>query len=260
MTTLTQPYMTIVSAYPRLPKINLRFRLLREGEITPAPKILRLYRSWREIAKLDLVFQAEDGEFSRALSVDLATLLNQGDWLACGLDDESPRKTRATYLALVESGTYTYNITNGEGGSVPGTPATLGAVVRVDGTPSNREVVVIEKPSDGQWRIAGYAPTIDGVADIELRVTDGVFYAMSVDELGAVFTADLAVTAGQTVRPSVFTGWLYRITEAGILPTTEPEWWAAEGQNPSRPLGTARAIAVRYYRPLAHGPVPVELT
>jgi len=46
---------------------------------------------------------------------------------------------------------------------------------------------------------------------------------------------------------------------AGTLPATEPEWWPIDGDNTPRDLGTARAVAVRYYRPLAHGPVPVEM-
>lgn len=260
MTTLAQSYKFTVSAYPYPPKINLRFRLLREGEVTATPKVLRIYRDWLTIGKLDLVFWAEDGEFTRALSVDLATLLNQGEWLSCGLDVAPPRKTRAVYLALVESGTYTYNITTGEGGGSVGSPATMVGLVRVDGISADREVVVVERPINGEWRLAGFGPTPGGSGVIDVRVTDGSIYAVGFDDWGTVFAADLAVTAGQTIRPSQFSGWLYRITEGGTLPSTEPEWWAAVGENPSRPLGTARAIAVRYHQPLAHGPLPVEIT
>lgn len=209
-----------------------------------------------------MVFWAEagGGEFTQPYSVDLAALLAQGEWLACAVDDAPPRKTRAVYLTLTESGTYTFNITNGEGGGgATGEPATLPASVKVGGVPASREVVVIEKPSDGQWRLAGYGPTPGGAGSIDVRVTDGSLYAIGLDDWGTVFTADLVVAVDQTIRPSLFTGWLYRITEAGTLPATEPDWWPAEGDNASRLLGTARAIAVRYYQPLAHGPLPVEL-
>lgn len=243
------------------PRVSVRFRLLREGEVTLGGKMLRLYRSWDSLAKLEAVFFAEqgEGEYTKSCSLDLATLLAQGDWLACALDDSAPRKTRSAYLSISEGGTFTFNITSGEGGGVTGDPATLPASVKVGGVPSSREVVVIEKPSDGQWRLAGYGPTPGGAGSIDVRVTDGSLYAIGLDDWGTVFTADLVVAVDQTIRPSVFAGWLYRITEAGTLPATEPEWWPAEGDNASRLLGTARAIAVRYYQPLAHGPLPVEL-
>lgn len=255
-------YSTVISSYSQPPTIVIRARLLREGEVTTTAKFLRLYRSRETIGKLEAVFWAEngDGEFTQTCTLDLATLLAQGEWMAMGTDDVAPRKIRAVYLTLSESGTFTFNITSSEGGGNPGTPAVVQARVRVDGALASREVVLVEKPSDGQWRMAGYGPTPDGEGTIDVRVTDGSLYAIGLDDWGTVFTADLAVAVGQTIRPPVFSGWLYRITEAGTLPATEPEWWAAEGENPSRPLGTARAIAVRYYRPLAHGPIPVEIT
>ncbi|WP_131192585.1 hypothetical protein [Phytopseudomonas daroniae] len=168
---------------------------------------------------------------------------------------------RSSYLTLTEGGTYTFNITTGEGGGGNvGTPATLTGIVRVDGVPADRQVVVIERPLDGEWRLAGFGPTPGGSGVVDVRVTDGAVYAVGLDDWGLVFTADLPVLAGQTIRPTNFAGWLYRITEGGTLPSAEPEWWAAVGENPSRLLGTARAIAVRYHQPLAHGPLPVEIT
>ncbi|TBU86792.1 hypothetical protein [Phytopseudomonas dryadis] len=222
--------------------------------------MLLLYRDWDSAGKLELVFNAESGELTNICRVDLATFLSQGEWLVCGLDNEVPRKTRAVYMSLTESGTFTYNITTGDGGGDSGIPATLPGIVRVDGAPADRQVVVLERPLDGEWRLAGFGPTPGGSGVIDVRVTDGSVYAVGVDDWGLAFTADLAVTAGQTIRPSQFSGWLYRITEGGTLPSTEPEWWAAVGENPSRLLGTARAIAVRYHQPLAHGPLPVEIT
>jgi hypothetical protein len=249
-----------VLAYIAPPTALLRFRLLRDGEPTAGRKRLRIFRDWESVGELALVFEAELGEFTRAVPVDLATLLAQGEWLVTGIDPAEPRRTRAVYMTFSASGTYTYNITSGEGGDGnPGTPAAVYARVRVDGLLASREVVLVEKPSDGQWRMAGYGPTPGGEGTIDVRVTDGSLYAIGLDDWGTVFTADLAVTAGQTIRPSQYSGWLYRITEAGTLPAVEPEWWAAEGDNVPRLLGTARAVAVRYYQPLAHGPVPVEI-
>jgi hypothetical protein len=261
MAVIVAPLVCQIPSFAVQPKVTLRFRLLREGEVTTTVKFLRLYRGWEAVSKLDLVFWAESGsgEFTQSCSVDLATLIGQGDWLVVGVDNNAPPKIRAAFLSFTEGGTYTFNISNGEGGGASGDPATLPASVKVGGVPASREVVVIEKPSDGQWRLAGYGPTPGGAGSIDVRVTDGSLYAIGMDDWGAAFAADLVVAVDQTIRPSLFTGWLYRITEAGTLPATEPAWWPAEGDNASRLLGTARAIAVRYYQPLAHGPLPVEL-
>lgn len=248
-----------VPSYVVPPVANLRFRLLRDGEIATGRRRLRFFRDWDSVGKLELVFEAELGEYTRTVPVDLATLLAQGEWLVTGVDPNLPRRTRATYMTFTGGGTFTFNITGSEGGGAVGDPATIPARVRVDGELVGREVVVLEKPSDGEWRLAGFGPVPGGVAEIDLRITDGNLYALGLDDWGIAFTPDLAVSAGQTIRPTQFGGWLYRITESGTLPSAEPLWWAAEGGNAPRDLGTARAIAVRYYQPLALGPYPVEM-
>lgn len=243
-----------------VPKVSVRFRLLREGEVTTGGKFLRVYRGWDSVTQLALVFWAEGGagEFTQTCTLDQATLLAQGEWLACGVDDAVPRKTRAVYLTFSTSGTLTFNITSGEGGE-GGDAATVEALVKVGGLPASREVVVIERPSSGQWRLAGYGPTPGGNGDVDVKVTDGDCYAIALDDWGIEFGASLSVMVGQTIRPTVYTGWLYRITQAGTLPATEPEWWTSALAGP-QPLGTARAEAVRYYQPIGLGPFPVEIS
>lgn len=243
----------------RPPKVLVRFRLIREGEVTTTAKYLRLYRNWAGIQAPKMVFAAEegDGQFTQYYNLSVSELLAQGEWLACGVDDAPPRKTRAVYLTLDAAGLYTYNITSGESGGASGDPATLNAVVRVDGKPDNREVLVVEKPSDGQWRIAGYGSTLNGVVDLELKVSDGICYAVGLDDWGILFQPNLQVEEGQVIRPTVMTGWLFRITEPGNLPATEPEWWDDRLVG-TQPLGSARAEVIRYYVPQARGPIPVE--
>ncbi|MBZ9667448.1 hypothetical protein H3221_022160 [Pseudomonas sp. LMG 31766] len=258
MTVALLPHRVVVPAYGEGPRVEIRFRLLRDGEVTPGLKRIRVYRGWLGVGQLDAVFQAEDGEFTAIQRFDLATLLAQGDWLVAGLDNTPPRRTRATYLALAESGTYTFNITSGDGGQA-GEPAQVEARVRVERMPTSREVVLLERPIDGEWRIAGYGPTPGGAGEIDLRVVGGDVYALAVDDYGVQFVADLAVQVGQRIRPTQYTGWVYEITEAGQLPSVEPAWWAAVGENPSQPLGTARAVARRYFQPIALGPGPVEV-
>lgn len=251
-------------AVPRaqIPKAELSFVLRRDGELATGKRVLRLYRSWGTISQCCMVFEDEGGGTGMAtqvFTVPLADLLAQDQWVAVGVDDNPPRKSRAIYLSIADSGTYSFNITQGEGGSVGGDPATVAARVRVDGLDAAREVVAIERPADGLWRVAGQGATVDGQLAMELQVTGGQVFAVALDDWGVQYQPNLDVPAGQTIRPTTYAGWLYRITEAGTLPATEPEWWPIDGDNAPRQLGTARAVAVRYYRPLAHGPVPVEM-
>lgn len=143
------------------------------------------------------------------------------------------------------------------GGGPPGDQATTDAVVRVNKQPASREIVAIERTSTGQWRLAGNKILQAGV--LEVQVTGGQVFAVGLDDYGVAFQSGLSIELGQTVRPSNFQGWLYRCTEVGILPVVEPDWWVEEGENPPRLVGTARLQAVRYYQPIAHGPIHYEL-
>lgn len=247
-----------IQAYAPAPTALLQFRLLRDGEVTAGEKELRLYVDWSDMDVPALIFVGD--ELTRAQRIALATLQSI-EWIAIARDDLPPRRARATYLNLSAGGIYTFDITSGSGGGGGGQPARLAAMALVEKLPASREVVALERVVDGSWRVAGSGITdSSGLADLDLRVTpSGRVYALSVDDFGAPFQANLPVSVGQRIRPSVFGGWLYEITEPGVLPPTEPEWWPAQGDNASRPLGTARAIAVRYYRPLAFGPQPVEV-
>ncbi len=240
------------------PRITLQFRVLRDGEVTAGVKRLRVYRDWDSVGQLAMVFETRDDEYTNAWSLDLATILAQPEWLVAGQDAAPPRRTRALYLSFTGSALLTYDITSGDGGVV-GDPAELSALVRVDRIPSDRQVVVVERPADGEWRLAGYGPTPGGEGAISVRVTGGEVFALGLDDWGIEFAAGLSVSVGQRIRPTQYRGWLYEVTEAGVLPAVEPEWWAAVGDNASRPLGTGRAIAVRYFQPIGHGPLPVEV-
>lgn len=144
------------------------------------------------------------------------------------------------------------------GGSEPTVPATAPAVVRVERLPAAREVVAVERKADGTWRYAG-TTLVEGAGQLDVQVTGGALYVMAADDYGIPFQTNLTIAVGATIRPSAYAGWLYRCTEAGQLPAEEPEWWPAQGDNPAREVGTARLQAVRYYQPIAHGPVNYEL-
>lgn len=184
--------------------------------------------------------------------------------LAQAYEYTSPRLGQSRWPTLSETANnLLFNISEGSGEAPVATvPARVDVFAAVDGASAIREALIVEKMDDGQWRVAGYGVTsVEGLSGLDLEVTtSGTVYAIGLDDYGLTFVPDAAVKVGDRIRPTVFAGWLYQITEPGNLPSTEPVWWTAEGDNPSRLLGTARAIAVRYYRPLAHGPVTVELT
>lgn len=243
-----------------IPKLAVTFRLRRDGSVTSSKKYIRIYRDWDSASQVVFALETSrgQGEYTQTIYISQAFALAQSLWLVSADDVALPKITRASYLNLGEGGTFQMDITQGDSNS--GDPATVEALVKVDGGLANREVLIVEKPSDGNWRIAGYGTTVDGGLSIPLKVTDGERYAIGLDDWGIAFQAGLPVAVGRTIRPSTYTGWLFRITEAGTLPLTEPTWWAAEGDNAPRQLGTARAVAVRYYAPIAHGPFPVTLT
>ncbi len=189
----------------------------------------------------------------------LASAVDGGDWLLLARDPAAPRRVAARYPAISGDTTLTIDFT--EGSAAGGLPALLTARVQVDDLPAQREVLAVEQQTDGEWRIAGHARTeTGGDVMLDLRVTGaGRVYAVGLDDWGTLYQPNLPVAVGDTVRPPLFQGWLYRVTQAGQLPATEPSWWDDSLTGP-QPLGTARAEVVRYYRPLAHGPIPVELT
>lgn len=238
---------------------QVRFRVLRDGEVTAGKKLVRLSRSVADIEKTYLVRESLDAEYTGWVTLPAQLLSDTPTWLAFLEDATPPAKVWAQFLDIEGAGTYTLNISTGTGGGATD-PATLDARVRVDGLPASREVVVVERPPSGDWRVAGHGVTDEaGLVTLDLDVTEGSLFAVGLDDYGTPFTPGLALDVGRRIRPSVFAGVLYQVTEAGVLPATEPEWWPITSEG-SRELGTARAEAVRYYRPLAHGPVTAELT
>lgn len=183
--------------------------------------------------------------------------------LAQAYDYSEPRLGMSRWPTLSETANdLLFNITEGSGeNQVSTVPATVELLTAVESVRVKRQAVIVELMDDGQWRVAGYGDgQVDMLTKLDLNVTPtGTCYALSIDDFGLKFTPSLPVEVGQRIRPTRFAGWLYEITEPGQLPSTEPDWWAAEGDNPSRSVGTARAVAVRYFRPLAHGPVTVEM-
>lgn len=135
--------------------------------------------------------------------------------------------------------------------------AKLTAQVLVQGQPADRDVVVLERKTDGSWSVCGSGRSGgDGVAQIQIEAApSSLIYAVSVDEWGVPFVPMSLVHVGDVVRPSQYEGYLYRVLSAGQLPQSEPAWIQQVGSIQS--VGTVTVQCERYWRPLAHGPVPV---
>ncbi|SFL23716.1 hypothetical protein [Azotobacter beijerinckii] len=237
---------------PPLRTVNLRF--LRDGDETGGYKKAKLFDGPDNLNLL-AVFQAFDGVTTLPQRF-LASAL-PADLMVLATDMQAPKIAKAAFVVVEADGEILMNISNGA--NPGGAHATVSAVVRVDQQAAAREVVVLERPSDGVWRVAGYGSTPGGGGEIALRVSDGLCYALAIDDYGTLYQPTLAVAIGDVIRPTLIKGWLYRITQAGILPASEPAWWDGNLAGP-QDLGTARAEVVRYYRPLAHGPITVETT
>lgn len=237
----------------------LSLQVFREGEATADPKVATLFVGDDPVGSAAFAFFRVGAE---PVVQKFKTELLRGQFLVQVTDNGSPRLGLLRWPVL-DAGTsaLSYNLTEGQGGGLVTHPAKVPAGAQVDDLRRVREVVVVERQADGQWRVAGAGFTDEeGLKDIDLEVTDaGTWYALGMDDWGVLFEPGWSVAKGQRVRPSQFEGWLYEITEAGTLPAVEPEWWPIQGENPSRQVGTARALAVRYYQPLGHGPFPVEM-
>lgn len=254
MTVAVLSYAVEVRAHIEKPKAAIQFRILRDGEVTEGYKYLVVFRGFSSMGVPVLAFESI-ADLTATRLVDQSELQRQGEWLVIGSDDAVPKRARAVYMELSESGVYTVNLTSEAGQT--GDLASVASTVKVDKLPASRELVAIEKDGTGEWRLAGN--TTLHAADLEMRVTGGAVFVIGIDDYGYQYRPYLSVTEGQRIRPSDMQGWLYLITQAGQLPAQEPEWWPAQGENPPRQLGTARAQAVRYYRPQALGPIKYEL-
>lgn len=247
--------------------VTIRFRVLREGEVSAGFKKVLMYKSFADIlaAQPFMCFPvgpgygAGDGEYSSYYTFPAQLFTDNPSMFMLGFDDAAPKVVRADYLSIAAAGTYLFNIAP-IGTGAAGSDATVAATVEVEDVPSAREVVVLEREPTGAWRIAGSGTSLgDGSLTVPLKVLDPAskYFAIGADDFGTEFTPNLVVPVGYRVRPTTYAGYLYEVTTAGTLPATEPEWWRIEGDNVPRLTGTAWLKAVRYFQPIGHGPFPV---
>jgi hypothetical protein len=243
--------------------VPLAYRLItcsvtRDGELTGGTKVVRIAQNPANPIP-SAVFFLKDG-----LPVTQKFALNAmvGEWIATAMDTSAePKLGGVKFITVNQDLTISFDLTEGDT-SNPGSPGVIDALVKVNAQPASRHLVAVELATDGHWRLVGEGESgAAGDGTLEVKVTASAqVYVMAIDNWGVPFQPNAAVEVGSVIRPVPFRGWLYTISEAGQLPSVEPEWWVGGGDNPPRQVGTARAVAGRYYQPLAHGPLPVDLT
>lgn len=172
------PVLTLVT-YPR---DSIRFRILRDGLVTPGVKYLRVCRSFNAAGQGEIAQEALAGEFTPFVSILRQELVDQPGWVVFAEDATPPAKVHAQYMAIPGAGTYTIDIgesfprhlLQGDGylsGSFPGGITTLNGVpvaatVRAHYRPAGGEpgdgllVASTESAADGTWIISGLNPDL----------------------------------------------------------------------------------------------------
>lgn len=123
---------------------------------------------------------------------------------------------------------------------------------RIDGSPAQREIVVVSALSDGAAVLATAVPSATtGAFDISWNTYTGPVLAMLLDALGEVWIPDAQFAEGAIIYPPVWNGWQYECINPGVGPTDEPTWWAGEGVTAI--IGTATFKARQYIPAQVHG-------
>ncbi|WP_281688745.1 hypothetical protein [Pseudomonas citronellolis] len=256
MTDFLRPVAVTSPAFISWPLRRLQLRVARDGESTASTKYIRFFRGQDVLPQIVVVLPGGADVVAYFLASAVA-----GEWKVEVTDLEPPKLGRLEWPVITEDALLAFNLTSNTSGG--GTiPAELLARVRVDGALAAREVVALERRLDGKWQVAGSVETDSELdnTEMELKVSgSGLVYLVCLDDWGTQFQTGSPVDVGDLVRPTVFMGWIYRITQAGQLPAVEPTWWDDSLLGP-QPLGTARAEVHRYYPPQGRGPIPVELT
>lgn len=159
------------------------------------------------------------------------------------------------------------NAAGGGGPVVTGDPAYLDGVVEeihpMTGARqalANCEVVAFERR--GSAYVAMGNTFSDGVGGFRLETEvygGGDVFAFAADFPGVIFQAGAPLNVGDRIRPALANGYVYEIVQPGSAGSTEPVWWADQGDGTEGDIGTARARARPYYQPVGHGPLKMTL-
>lgn len=124
--------------------------------------------------------------------------------------------------------------------------------VRIDGSPAQRDIVVVSAQTEGAAVLATAVPSSStGSFDISWQTYTGPVLAMLLDDLGAEWAPGILYQPGAVIYPRAWNGWQYECVSGGEGPTDEPTWWAGEGVTAI--IGTATFKARQYIPAQVHG-------
>lgn len=246
------------SPAPQLQVYSLEVQVTREGEPPLTPSTAKVYLDESTTVPSALFYLGPSGSQKQYFSQAIL-----GEWYVAVMNLGEPRMGSLRWPVLTErDNVLRFDLSEGtDGGNTGGDKGLVHVHTYLEGRPAERDVVVVEQLNDGTWRMVGFGKTdATGAAAVEVKVLpDTKVFGLVPDDYGFKFVPNQEVVVGDRVRPSEYRGWLYQITAPGVLPADEPGWWPAVGENAPQELGTARAIAIRYYQPIGHGPFPVEM-
>ncbi|NWO05831.1 MAG: hypothetical protein HLX50_09090 [Alteromonadaceae bacterium] len=151
----------------------------------------------------------------------------------------------------------------------PGQTSVASGVVQIDSAPAQRTVRAfgyyptdhdIDGSTVSQSKSLGQATSDPETGAYTIDLLGGYsepVFVVAFDDYGADFAPDLAVSVGDRIHPTTPNGYVYECIGAGTLPAEEPAW--AQDTETAQLYGTASMIAVKFWRPLVHGPLTPQV-
>lgn len=121
-----------------------------------------------------------------------------------------------------------------------------------DGQPVSRAVYALAIGGDVPKLLASAVSDAAGNYSLEWNGYTGQILVTAADDYGVPFAAEALLSMGVRVHPATPNGYVYEVTNAGTMGTTEPTWPAIGGE--SITSGQVQLISKPFYRPKSAGP------
>lgn len=138
---------------------------------------------------------------------------------------------------------------------------TLDMYISRDAVPEEADIVALIRLSENEWKILAHGKCDDtGTVQIPVELQSSIYpnypvYVVAILPWGTDFTENMAVVAGDYIRPTNFGGWVFKCLTGGVMPSEEPDWEPIIKSNSDWNIGDVSLRAFKHYQPIAHGPV-----
>lgn len=148
-------------------------------------------------------------------------------------------------------------ISTGDDSGGGGIPKSFSGQLTLDGAPVSRSVYAIGLGDDAAVPTLLASSTSDALGNYTLEWNDytGQILITASDNYGELFVAEALLSVGARVHPATPNGYVYEVTNAGTMGTTEPSWPAIEGESVTS--GSVQLVSVPFYRPKSAGPFTI---